>query len=325
MGEPVSRKADAEPCAPGIGADSEQTGAVPRLEMGDEEPLKGLTLAGTVKSPKLFRLWRSRLVRFWPLFVAVAAVVTGVISVLPIVFADESSTESLSVNVTPFRAQYVSHFALSVDAPIESFPPGERFCSNEQEEWLKKYGVQFQRDYLVELRNTAGSGGSLAVSNFHSQAESSEPGGVAYLVECDKVGDGGIAEEPARLIAGSGEGAFFDKSFVGAEGIGHPNSPLAYNLRPGETGQFVLSLASLSSFDGVVVANLASGDDAVEVQVIPGPSQDGAVRIPGVISPRTILMTVENGQLTCNVFANSSAQVKTCEAEVLFQTPTSLQ
>lgn len=262
-------------------------------------------------------LWKSKVARIWAVGVAVVTVITSVVSIWPIIFKDESSAQSLKVIMKPFRSEAVSHFALPVGAPIETFPTGGLLCSAEQEEWLQQHGVRFQRDYLVEVRNSAGDGGSLAVGNFHGVADSSTPVRAAYIVECDKLGDSGVVAEPARLLLDSGEGAFFDKSLMGPAGTGQPNTPLAYNLRPGETGQIVLSLSALSDFEGEVKINVAAGDDTSEVTV--ATAQKERLKLPGVLSPRTILVRVENGALRCHVIPNPSAQTTACDAQDLFQ------
>ncbi|WP_454810568.1 hypothetical protein [Paenarthrobacter nitroguajacolicus] len=260
---------------------------------------------------------KSRTARIWALTVTIVTLITGVISVFPILFKDESSTQSLKISMKPFRPETVSHFALPVGAPIDSFPAGGPFCTSEQETWLSQYGIPFQRDYILDLRNSAGGGSSLAVGNIRGVPNSSSPVGAAFIVECDKSGDGGVVAEPGRLLLDSGEGAFFDKTAFGPAGSGQPNTPLAYNLRPGETGQIVLSLTAKSDFQGQVVTSVSVGDQTADVKVpLTGANE---VVVPGVVSPRTILVTVEGGLLKCNVIPNPTAQVSSCDVHDLFR------
>jgi hypothetical protein len=263
-------------------------------------------------------IWKTKVGRIWALAVAVVTLITSVISIWPIVFKDESSAASLKITMKPFRPGVVSHFALPVGAPIDTFPSGGQLCSAEQELWLQQHGKQFQRDYTVELRNSAGGGGSLAVNNFRGVPTSLTPVSAAYIVECDKAGDGGAVAEPARLLLDSGEGAFFDKALLGPVGTGQPNTPLAYNLRPGETGQIVLSLSALSDFEGDVVVTAAAGNDVSDVSVVRD-QDEKPLNLPGVLSPRTILVKVENGTLRCIVVPNPSAQTTSCDAQSLFR------
>ena len=292
---------------------------VSREPSGSSAQLPEAQAAGNgVVTPKP-GIWKTKVGRIWTVAVAVVTVATSVVSIWPIIFKDESSASSLKIAMKPFRSELVSHFALPVGAPIETFPSGGPLCSPEQERWLQEHGQQFQRDYLVELRNSAGGGGSLAVSNFRGVAESSTPVQAAYTVECDKAGDGGAVAEPARLLLDSGEGAFFDKSALGPAGTGQPNTPLAYNLRPGETGQIVLTLSALSDFSGKVVVNVAAGNDASDVAI--ATTQQEPLQVPGVLSPRTILVKVEDGGLNCTVVPNPSARVTSCDAQELFRRP----
>jgi hypothetical protein len=295
---------------------AQQEEAVLEVTAGSS-PAATISPENTVAPPSRPSLWKSKVARIWAVIVAVVTVITSVVSIWPIIFKDESSAQSLKVIMKPFRSDTVSHFALPVGSPIETFPSGGRLCSAEQEQWLQQHGVRFQRDYLVEVRNSAGGGGSLAVGNFHGVADSSTPAGAAYIVECDKFGDGGVVAEPARLLLDSGEGAFFDKSLLGPAGTGQPNSPLAYNLRPGETGQIVLTLSALSDFDGEVRVSVAAGDDTSEVTA--ATAQKEPLHVPGVLSPRTILVKVEDGVLRCHVTPNPSAQTTACDAQDLFQ------
>ncbi|MFK0007789.1 hypothetical protein ACIQTZ_12105 [Paenarthrobacter sp. NPDC090520] len=260
---------------------------------------------------------KSRTARIWALIVTVVTLVTGVISVFPILFKDESSAQSLKISMKPFRPDTVVHFALPVGAPIDSFPAGGPLCTAEQETWLDQHGVRFQRDYILDLRNSAGGGSSIAVANVRGVPETSTPVGAAFVVECDKSGDGGVVAEPGRLLLDSGEGAFFDETAFGPAGSGQPNTPLAYNLRPGETGQVVLSFAAKSDFKGQVVASVSVGDQTSDVKVTGSNSSE--VIVPGVVSPRTILVTVQGGTLKCNVIPNPTAQVTTCDAQDIFR------
>lgn len=262
--------------------------------------------------------WRSKIVKLCGAVAGILTFVIGIISIWPILFSDSSGTQSLDTTLKPYRAETVSHYALPLTAPVDTFPVGGPVCTSEQQEWLATYGVRFQRDYLVEVRNTASSGSSIALTNFHGAGDSSDTSGSAVIVECDVTGEAGVVTEPARLVLSSGEGAFFDKTIHGATGQGQPNAPLAYNLRPGETGQIVLSIMSAKDFTGALAVAAAVGGDQVDVNI--EGSTGTLLQIPGAMSPRTILVTVQDGGLKCNVFANVSAQIQDCTVEALFQT-----
>lgn len=275
---------------------------------------------GTLATAKLEPrngLGKSKVGKIWAAIVTLVTLATAIISVVPVLFKDESSAQSLKITIKPFRSESVSHFALPVGVPVESFPVGGKLCTSEQEEWLDQHGVRFQRDYVIDMRNSAGGGSSLAVGNVRGVAETTSPASSSYIVECDKAGDAGIISEPGRLLLDTGEAAFFDKTAFGMAGTGQPNSPLAYNLRPGETGQVVLSFSARSNFSGEVVVSVSVGDQTSDVKV---PLSEGAkVEVPGVVSPRTILVTVQDGLLQCNVIPNPTAQVQSCDSKALFK------
>ena len=292
-------------------------GSVPKSEVSPKPAVPGATPKGASATKR--SLLKSRATRVWALIVTLVTLATGVISVFPILFKDESSAQSLKISMKPFRPDTVSHYALPVGAPIDSFPLGGPLCTSEQEAWLNQHGTRFQRDYILDFRNSAGGGSSLAVGNIHGAQEASIPADPAYIVECDKSGDGGVVAEPGRLLLDSGEGAFFDKTAFGAAGTGQPNTPLAYNLRPGETGQVVLSFAARSNFKGQVVTSVSVGDQTTDIKIpLVGENE---VIVPGVVSPRTILVTVQNGTLKCNVVPNPTAQVNSCDVHDIFRKP----
>jgi hypothetical protein len=102
---------------------------------------------------------------------------------------------------------------------------------------------------LLSVRNTAEKGPFISLQNFHGDGNlASSPVGI--VVECDRGSSAAVAE-PAHLQLDTETGAYFDKSQFGAAGQGVPNTPLAHNLEPGETGQIVLSLSSFRNFGGV--------------------------------------------------------------------------
>ena len=282
---------------------------------GSNQP--ALVTPATVLEPRQTAAWRSKVAKFCAAVAGILTFVIGIISIWPILFSDSSGTQSLDATLEPYRAETVSHYALPLTAPVDTFPVGGPVCTSEQQAWLAAYGVRFQRDYLVEVRNTASSGSSIALTNFHGAGDSVNASGSAVIVECDVTGESGVVTEPARLVLSSGEAAFFDKTIHGSTGQGQPNAPLAYNLRPGETGQIVLSIMSAKDFKGALAVAAAVGGDQVDVTV-EGP-EGTLLEIPGAMSPRTILVTVQDGGLKCNVFANVSAQIKDCTVDALFQ------
>lgn len=240
-------------------------------------------------------------------------VVVGIVSIVPIIFSNSSSHETLLLSAKPYRSQEVTHYVLPLDAPIQTFPSGSGACSNDQAAWLAEHGRKFQRDYILEVRNTAESGPFISLQNFHGNGElSSMPEGI--VVECDQGSSVAVAE-PAHLQLDTEAGAYFDKSQFGAAGQGVPNTPLAYNLEPGETGQIVLSLSSLRDFRGELSVSAAVGKTMKDVKLTLPPGTSG-IEFPGASTSRALLLKVVDGQLSCQPLAQKFAQG--CQLESLF-------
>jgi hypothetical protein len=77
-----------------------------------------------------------------------------------------------------------------------------------------------------------------------------------------------------------------------------------------------LTVSALSNFSGDVTVEVAAGDESSEVRV--AQELGASIAVPGVLSPRTILIKVEDGALVCRVTPNSSAQIKSCNTQELF-------
>lgn len=241
-----------------------------------------------------------------------AGLAVGVISVLPIIFDNSSSLDTLSMTMSPYRPEEVRHYLLPLNSPIEDLPPSDASCSAEQAAWLDDHGVRFQRDYLIEVRNTADSGPFIALQNFHGAGQLG-PGSDGIVVECDMSAATAIAE-PAHLQLDTTMGAYFDKLSFGEAGQGAPNTPLAYNLEPGETGQIVLSISSLRNFTGKLEASAAVGE---EIRNVPLESSDSStITFPGSSLNRAILAKVDGSELICD---SLSATVESeCDVVSLF-------
>lgn len=237
----------------------------------------------------------------------------GIISVLPIIFDNSSSLDTLSLSASPYRTDEVKHYLLPLDAPIEQLPSSDAGCSKEQSAWLDEHGRAFQRDYLVEVRNTADSGPFIALQNFHGSGElrSSSEG---LVIECDMSSSTAVAE-PAHLQLDTTVGAYFDKSRFGNAGQGAPNTPLAYNLEPGETGQIVLSLSSLQDFEGTLQVTAAVGDD-IQNLPIALPAADSTISFFGSSLGRAVLLRINGNELLCESL--SASVDEECDARSFF-------
>ncbi|GAT85526.1 hypothetical protein CVCC1112_186 [Paenarthrobacter nicotinovorans] len=62
---------------------------------------------------------------------------------------------------------------------------------------------------------------------------------------------------------------------------------------------------------------MSAGDRTSDVKI--SLEDGGEIEVPGVLSPRTILVTVRDGKLNCNVIPNPTAQISSCTADDLFR------
>ena len=81
-------------------------------------------------------------------------------------------------------------------------------------------------------------------------------------VVCDPTGVETVTVQAARLfVSDASQVAYFDKSAFNQTAEGIPDSPVVWNLEPGETGQLVLALFPTSSFTGRLDVTAVSGAD----------------------------------------------------------------
>lgn len=250
--------------------------------------------------------------------VGAIGILSGILGIWPFFFSDNSRISSLDMSVEPFRAEEVFHYALPVTVDLSTFPEGGPVCTPEQKAWLDEHGTSFQRDYLMEIRNTASGGSAISLDSVSGQGESTSPTERRVTVQCNMTGESGVVTEPARVDLTTGAGAFFDNSGQGGgEGRGQALTPLAYNLRPGEVGQVVLTMSSTADFTGSLVAEVTVGKDS-EVLPFRG-AQEGQLSMPGVESPRSLIFDVESGGLSCRIVPNVTDNGRSeCSTEEYF-------
>lgn len=223
----------------------------------------------------------------------VASLIVGIVSLVPILTRNSSGIGTFEGTARVVEGDY---YAVSVDA-IQDFPIGsQNGCSQEQQIWLEDRGQSVNRTVLIEVRNIAAEGPMLVVSEVRGDGALTESSVASVLIDCtpwDRAGNG----KPALLDLSGNSVAIFDNSLSGDRSEGLPDSPVAYNLAPGETAQFALTLFSDRDFDGVLVATIRSGRERVS-RPIP---IDGieALQISGTVATGSSLLTVVDGRLSC--------------------------
>jgi hypothetical protein len=189
----------------------------------------------------------------------VASLVIGFIAILPILNQNASGVDKLDVAAEPYRPDDILVFSLSRDQ-IAALPPGDGSdaCTPDQVAWLEANATEVPAYYFVTITNRATSGNVIGFSDIVGAGDTSTPGSASVLIECDQEAPNRIA--PALVNASSGRPAYYDRSRMDDAGES-PETPMIYNLQPGESGQFVLLVVSGDRFEGTIQYTVTSGAD----------------------------------------------------------------
>jgi hypothetical protein len=218
--------------------------------------------------------------------VGVIGAVTGVISIWPLLFANTTTLDSLTVTAESIESDLAPTFAVPLTADWSSFPASSSVCDATQLAWLEANGIRLEERFLVSVANAAKEGAMMSLKNFTGVGDvvAGPPTNVA--VTCDQTGGGTSNLRAARLDPATGRTAVYvqpDPSL--------PDNPLVFNLAPGENGQFAITLESSADFSGTIVFIEALGTETREVTL-----PIGDVVLPGTAPIR---FTVKDGGLAC--------------------------
>lgn len=221
--------------------------------------------------------------------------VTGIIAVVPIFTNDATNFSSLRISAATFGGEL--EYGVPLNAPFDTFPVGDAgSCSPAQQDWLDAQGDKITTRYLVDLRNVASEGAMLALKSFRGTGEVSGEAPLIKIV-CDPTGAAGPAVQAARLLVSDpAQVAYFHKSAFNQTAEGIPDSPVVWNLEPGETGQLVVALFPTESFSGRLNVTAYSGTEQRDFPIL----IDGEelLTIPGLISDGMTYFQVD-GSLQC--------------------------
>lgn len=213
---------------------------------------------------------RERRRRAWKLtgkvlssIIAVVSLIVGVIAVVPILTRDATNFSALEVIVIPYPATSTD-WAVPRTAPFNTFPAGaEDTCSDAQRDWLRTYGTQITSRILVDMRNTASEGPMLTVKDFRIEGERTDVSPAAVRVICDTEPDSSVVIQTARLKSTTDESrAVLQASAFGATTEGLKDTPVAWNLAPGETGLVIIELSAPTTLAGHLTATVLNSDEA---------------------------------------------------------------
>lgn len=228
---------------------------------------------------------------------AIAAIsfVTGVIAIVPILTRDATNFDSLQLGASLVGGDLV--YAVPTTTDFASFPVGSPgVCDAEQQAWLAANGDPITTSYLIDLRNVAAEGAMLSVNRFRGVGEASADDPLIKVV-CDPTGASPDNLQAARLLVSDPfQVAYFDKSAFGQTQEGVPDSPVAWNLAPGEVGQIVMTLFPTLSFTGQLEATVTSGTEERDFPIVIEESE--TISVPGLIQGGVSFLSVDGG-LNC--------------------------
>lgn len=244
--------------------------------------------------------------------VATISFITGIIAVVPIFTRDATNFDSLRIEASALAGEL--EFAVPTDAPFDAFPEGPAgACSAEQQAWLQANGRPIVTRYLVDLRNVASEGPMLALKQFRGTGESGQGAGLIKVV-CDPTGAGAGQLQYARLLVSDPtQIAYFDKSAYGQTAEGIPDSPVAWNLAPGETGQIVLALFPTAPFTGSLELTAVSGTEERQFAITVADGEELA--LPGLVRGGLAYLQVDGGLRCLQI---EGAERVECEPSELF-------
>ena len=227
--------------------------------------------------------------------VAAVSFVTGIVAVIPIFTADTTNFGSLRVSAAPFGEQL--EYAVPATAAFDTFPAGTPgTCTVAQQRWLATNGRPIITRFLLDLRNVASSGAMLALKDFRGTGKASTSDQVIKVV-CDPSGGSASSIQAARLLVSDPvQVAYFDKSAFNQTSEGIPDSPVVWNLAPGETGQLVVDLYPTKAFTGALTTTAFSGTDHRDFS-IPIDSK-GRIDVPALAFGGMTFIQVD-GSLKC--------------------------
>ncbi len=223
--------------------------------------------------------------------VAAISFVTGIIAVVPIFTRDATNFDSLRLEGTVLDRYLEYGVPMSVD--LTDFPQGSPgVCDPAQQAWLESRGQAITTTFLIDVRNVASEGPMLALKNVRGVGDQAGDPPLLKVV-CDPSGASSVNLQAARLlISDAAQVAYFDKSAFGHTQEGIPDSPVAWNLAPGETGQFALTILPTQGFTGQLALTAISGTDEREFTILE------EITVPGLVRAGLTYLMVDGG-LNC--------------------------
>lgn len=171
------------------------------------------------------------------------------------------------IRATPYPAGQ-TEWAVPVSVDFARFPKSTSGCREDQRLWLASAGTRVSTRFLLDMRNTATEGGMLVFRDIGVVGERTGDADPRVLVVCDPEPRAKSSLRWARLDATTERGvAVLSADVFGATSEGLPDTPVVWNLAPGETGQLVVRISSRVPVRGTIAATLGAGRSATRISV----------------------------------------------------------
>ncbi|MDX8055511.1 hypothetical protein SK571_39565 [Lentzea sp. BCCO 10_0798] len=191
-------------------------------------------------------------------------IVGGIVAILSLVAAltgsvpelSKSRTKATSLVAEPVNKQFVTDFALPLNAPIDQMPQTDAgfYCDTGMIEWLRRFGTEVPPYQRISIRSAAEDGSMLVVDNLRAvDVNRYEPQPVMHF-QCPDGGNADAAVLELRLDRDRKAQELVADSPAGTR-------PFAFNLEPGEQGNLELRMTSddTYSYSGRIVADVSAG------------------------------------------------------------------
>jgi hypothetical protein len=256
--------------------------------------------ASPAKSFFARRIW-TRTGKVITIIVSVVSFATGVIGVIPILTRDATGLGSLEVSATPYEAG-PREFAVAPGVDLATFP-SDTACGPQQLAWLETNAQPLAHRLTLDLGNRASEGSMLALTDFRAVV-SAAPGDALVRVVCESVMPD---VQSARLFVDQPAAT----AFFGGDAFGdgnRPDSPVAWNLAPGENGTIIVDLLATSGSTGALEVTATSGRDAKTIEITGSEFQ-----LPGLVAAGTRYLLATGDGFACR--ADDGVE---CTVESLF-------
>lgn len=229
--------------------------------------------------------------------VGAASLITGIISVYPILTRDPSNFSHLRLQATPV-ADGVSEWAISPEALALDYPApaaGAASCGEAQLAWLEANGTPLDRRFQLDLRNTAKEGAILALVEFRTTAEPPEQRGQPQIrAVCDSRTQQAETIYYERFDADNPDAVARHVKLTRGDLEQAPSLASTYNLAPGASEQAIFELFSRYPAEGTISVTALSGEEEQVFEV-----EGSAFSLPPLLFSGEMYLTTGTDGLTC--------------------------